>query len=69
MTLPVLFTYISFGLWAFGTIAIVIIAFCFPELVRKSQHSNKLSVYDTFHIILISTILAWIAMWCFRSMY
>lgn len=68
MPIEKLFTFICFGLWAMGTIAIILISAFRPDIAKIGKH-RRFDMSNAFDIILISTVAVWISMWCFRSMY
>jgi hypothetical protein len=54
-------TMICFTWWAIGTITLIFITILSPE-----EMSGKIDNRNWRHLVLKSTLLAWIGMWCFR---
>lgn len=65
MELPKLFMYISFGWWAIATAIFLIVSVVFPQ----KYHERKINLRKPYDMLLVSIGLAWLSMWCFRSMY
>ena len=59
-------TFICFGIWALGT-AIIFTAATFDKV--NFITGKKLDFNNHYHIVLVTTAIAWVSMWCFRTMY
>lgn len=68
MTTPEFCMYFCFTYWAIGT-AITIIGGALRPRWVNFYPGRKLNLYHPYDFIMVTTILAWIAMWCFRSLY
>ena len=62
---PKLFVYICFGIWAVGTFLIFALQVYKPIPIQGKFYP----VRSARHHLMLVTIMAWLAMWCFRSMY
>ncbi len=65
MTIPELMTYICFGLWLTGTATVFVL-----QLVSPINLSGKFTpAKDVKHHLMLMTVMSWLAMWCFRTMF
>jgi len=68
MTIAQIFVFICFGLWAVLTLGVLLCAAIRPDIARIG-HGRRLSVSNPYDIAMMGAMGAWLAMWCFRSMY
>jgi hypothetical protein len=68
MELPKLFTFICFGIWAVASLSTFLIAALKPELANIYS-GRRMKAGNIFDLSMMIALGAWLAMWCFRSMY
>ena len=69
MPIEKLFTFICFGLWLTGTIFCLCFAVFKHREFAQAMSEKKLTRYRVFDIVMVNTIVAWLSMWVFRTMY
>ena len=57
-------TFACFGYWAIATTLVMLL-----QLFKPEPMHGKVNLRKPRDLMLISALLAWVAMWCFRSMY
>ncbi len=57
-------TYVCFMYWALATIGVLLMQIFHPEPVH-----GKLNLRRPRDLLLVTSIMSWFAMWCFRSTY
>ena len=63
ITDPWFMTYLCFALWLAGTTGVVLLGVFKPIPIY-----GKMNWRNWRHYIMIATMMAWLAMWCFRSL-
>ena len=61
---PKIMTFVCFWWWGIGTVIYILIT-----VLKPIPMHGKLNWQEPRDLIMISSGLAWIAMWCFRTMY
>jgi hypothetical protein len=61
---PKVMTFVCFGWWAIGTVLYILIT-----IFKPVSMMGKINWREPRDLIMISSGMAWIAMWCFRTMY
>lgn len=68
--MPLLFMHIAFGLWVFFMLTALLIVICKPALANATiNRSHKFTLRNLLDLCISASAAAWLAMWCFRSMY
>jgi hypothetical protein len=65
---PYILTMTCFGIWAVCTAAVIAIAAIRPDIARWGE-GRRMKASNFFDVLMLTGIGAWLAMWCFRSMY
>ena len=68
MPIEKVFTFVCFSLWALATMFVLVTVIVKPHLARLGA-SRRLEASNPFDIAMMIAVGAWLAMWCFRSMY
>ena len=68
MPIEKLLTFTCFGIWALSTLLIIILAMFRPNIARLGE-GRRFKASNFFDLALLASVGAWLAMWCFRSMY
>lgn len=58
-------TFICFGYWFLATFGAVVIVVLKPQW----RAGTKISFSNPVDVLMLSGIMSWLAMWCFRTMY
>lgn len=68
MPIEKIFTFVCFSIWVLSAMLVFLIALLKPDIASLNS-GRRLSASNFFDVAMLISVGAWLAMWCFRTMY